>query len=121
MNMCLLGLAMCEKCRSNHLQSEEGVKSLRTGGWGVKHFRTGRLPICYFCWGVVQYPITRHATSSRTESRLREHKFKHNFQNCINPLCSCAMDIESTSHFFLPYLMIKESLSRAFYTKLIAK
>ena len=34
-------------------------------------------------------------------SRLREHKFNHNFQNCINPLCSCAMDIESTSHFFL--------------------
>ena len=34
-------------------------------------------------------------------SRLREHKFNHKFQNCINPLCSCAMDIESTSHFFL--------------------
>ena len=34
-------------------------------------------------------------------SRLREHKFNHNFQNCINPLCSCAMDIESTSHFFI--------------------
>ena len=32
-------------------------------------------------------------------SRLREHKFNQNFQNCINPLCSC--DIESTSHFFL--------------------
>ena len=25
----------------------------------------------------------------------------HNFQNCINPLCSCAMDIKSTSHFFI--------------------
>ena len=34
-------------------------------------------------------------------SHLREHKFNHNFQNCINPLCSCAMDIESTSHFFV--------------------
>ena len=34
-------------------------------------------------------------------SHLREHKFNHNFQNCINPLCSCAMDIESTSHFFI--------------------
>ena len=42
-------------------------------------------------------------------SHLREHKLNHNFQNCINPLCSCRMDIESTSHFFLPvhYLMIK--------------
>ena len=36
-------------------------------------------------------------------SRLREHKFNQNFQNCINLLCSCAMDIESTSHFFLQY------------------
>ena len=35
-------------------------------------------------------------------SRLREHKFNHNFQNCINPLSICAMDIiESTSHFFV--------------------
>ena len=34
-------------------------------------------------------------------SRLHEHKFNQNFQNCINPPCSCAMDIESTSHFFI--------------------
>ena len=34
-------------------------------------------------------------------SRLHEHKFNHNFQNCINPPCSCAIDIESTSHFFI--------------------
>ena len=34
-------------------------------------------------------------------SHLREHKFNHKFQNCINPLCSCGMNIESTSHFFL--------------------
>ena len=34
------------------------------------------------------------------QSRLRDGKFNYNFQNCINPLCSCAMDIESTSHFF---------------------
>ena len=34
-------------------------------------------------------------------SRLREHKFNRNFQNCINRLYSCAMDIESTSHLFI--------------------
>ena len=33
-------------------------------------------------------------------SHLREHIFNHSFQNCIHPLCSCGMDIESTSHFF---------------------
>ena len=34
-------------------------------------------------------------------SHVREHKFNHNFQNCINLLYSCGRDIESTSHFFL--------------------
>ena len=34
-------------------------------------------------------------------SHLREHKFKYNFQNCLNPLCSCGSSIESTSHFLL--------------------
>ena len=34
-------------------------------------------------------------------SHLREHKVKYNFQNCLNPLCSCGSSIESTSHFFL--------------------
>ena len=32
-------------------------------------------------------------------SHLREHKFKHNFQDCLNPVCSCGLDIESTSYF----------------------
>ena len=32
---------------------------------------------------------------------LREHKFKHNFQDCLNPICSRGLDIESTSHFVL--------------------
>ena len=34
-------------------------------------------------------------------SHLREHKFKHSFQDSINPLCSCSLDIESTIHYFL--------------------
>ena len=41
MNMCLLEVAMCGKCRSSHFQSEVGVKRLRTGGEGVIKFRTG--------------------------------------------------------------------------------
>ena len=34
-------------------------------------------------------------------SHLGEHKFKYNFQNCLNALCSCGSSIESTSHFRL--------------------
>ena len=34
-------------------------------------------------------------------SHLRYHKFKHNFLDIINPLCSCGSDIETTLHFLL--------------------
>ena len=34
-------------------------------------------------------------------SHLREHKFKYNFQDTLNPLCSCSIKAESTSHYFL--------------------
>ena len=36
-------------------------------------------------------------------SHLKEHKFKHSFQDSIDPLYSCGNDIESTVHFFLHY------------------
>ena len=34
-------------------------------------------------------------------SYLNEHRFNHNFDSCINPLCSCSLEVESTKHFFL--------------------
>ena len=34
-------------------------------------------------------------------SHLNEHRFRHNFQDCINPLCSCSLEIEDTSHYLL--------------------
>ena len=34
-------------------------------------------------------------------SHFREHKFKHDFQDTLNPLCSCGNDVESTEHFLL--------------------
>ena len=34
-------------------------------------------------------------------SHLADHKFRHNFQDCINPICSCAQEIETTSCFLL--------------------
>ena len=32
---------------------------------------------------------------------LREHKFRHNFLDTINPLCSCTLETESTGHYLL--------------------
>ena len=34
-------------------------------------------------------------------SHLHEHRFRHNFQDCVNPLCSCRLEIENTSHYLL--------------------
>ena len=38
-------------------------------------------------------------------SYLRDHKFKHSFQDTINPLCTCSLAAETTNHFILhcPY------------------
>ena len=36
-------------------------------------------------------------------SHLKEHKFWHNLQVAINPLCTCGNFVESTTHFFLHY------------------
>ena len=64
MNISLLEVAMCEKCRSSHVQSEVGGGGggkCWGGGGGVKNFWVWRvgLPIWgYFCWGV---SISLHA------------------------------------------------------------
>ena len=34
-------------------------------------------------------------------SHLNDHKFNHNFRDCINPLCLCSLSIENNIHFFL--------------------
>ena len=34
-------------------------------------------------------------------SHLCEHKFKHSFQDTLNPICNCGEDIETKSHYLL--------------------
>ena len=36
-------------------------------------------------------------------SHLREHKFRHNFHDTLNPLCPCSLEPETTSHYLLHY------------------
>ena len=38
---------------------------------------------------------------TRIRLGLREHKFKHSFQDTLNPICNCSNDVESAIHFFL--------------------
>ena len=33
-------------------------------------------------------------------SHLKEHKFRHSFQDSIDPMCSCGSGIEKTINFF---------------------
>ena len=34
-------------------------------------------------------------------SHLQEHKFRHNFADTVNPLCSCTLETENIGHFSL--------------------
>ena len=34
-------------------------------------------------------------------SHLRENKFRHNFADTLNQLCSCSLETEDTEHYFL--------------------
>ena len=34
-------------------------------------------------------------------SHLNEHKFRHNFKDCMSPMCDCGAETQTTSHFFL--------------------
>ena len=34
-------------------------------------------------------------------SHLNAHRFRHNFQDYLNPLCPCSLETEDTSHYYL--------------------
>ena len=34
-------------------------------------------------------------------NHLNEHKFKHNFRDTLNPMCSCGAGIETVDHYVL--------------------
>ena len=34
-------------------------------------------------------------------SHFNEHRFRHNFEECVNPLCSCSLKTEDTQHYLL--------------------
>ena len=59
MNMCVLEIAMCEKCRSSHFQSEGGVKIFRTVG--LPFFFGGSVPH-YIPWLHFNDELNAYAT-----------------------------------------------------------
>ena len=58
-------------------------------------------------WPQEQYPIIKITQyESQGSPKIAKiftvllHKFKHSFQDSLNPLCLCSPDIESTIHYF---------------------
>ena len=47
-------------------------------------------------------------------SILNEHKFKHGFNDIINPICFCGGDVESINHLFLHCLEYCEAKQTLF-------
>ena len=51
-------------------------------------------------------------------SHLNEHKFRHNFKECVSHMCGCTLEIESTQYFFLPchfYFVERSKLLNSLY------
>ena len=41
----------------------------------------------------------KHKQENQKKSHLGAHEFRHNFQDCVSPICYCCQDIETTTHF----------------------
>ena len=41
-------------------------------------------------------------------SHLYDHKFKHSFQDPLNPICNCGTNVETTTHYFLHWLFFSD-------------
>ena len=39
-------------------------------------------------------------------SHLNEHRFRHNFESCVNPLCSCSLTTEDTEHYCTAIILL---------------
>ena len=78
----------CHKCTYNYIFRNHLLKSIRPL-WN---------PIFN-----IHDPLGTHLLTRLRPglSHLNKHRFNHNFDNCIKPLCTYTLEIESTIHFFL--------------------
>ena len=57
-------------------------------------------------WGIFsgfreKYLVFGEGTSWKRYLHLHEHKFKNSFQDCLNPLCLCGNEMETSTHYLL--------------------
>ena len=68
----------------------------------VKSFWLFIKPLGYVTYGTYNSLGVRLLNRLRLDfSHFSEHKFKYNFANILNPLCSCSFKTEDAEHYFL--------------------
>ena len=50
---------------------------------------------------------------------LREHKFKHNFRDILNSICKCIEDIETSCHYLVHSIPMKDCIFSMIFKALI--
>ena len=87
MKACIGHFAICLKCEiliidtlNDSIKKSNGIYNIHDP-MGIKYLTQSRLGL----------------------SHLNAYKFRHNFQDCLNPLCPCSLEVESTIHYFLHY------------------
>ena len=91
------------------LQTIREWKKLGTSIWQAPSYSVFRRALLDFIRPTANSTFgTNNVSSLKLSVRLRvgfshprEHKFKHNFQDTLNPLCPCSFEIEDTYHFFI--------------------
>ena len=78
------------------------VKNIQTISLFKKNLLKTIRPTPTSVFDVTDYSGLKLLTRLRLNlSHLKEHKFRHNFRDTVNPLCSCGSEAETVSHFLL--------------------
>ena len=90
--------------KSSHMYNTPSLEDVAT-----LYSRTGIFKYLFFLstiskWNKLDLKIRQSKTLLNLRncfSNLNHHKFNHNFQDFLNPLCLCSLEVESVSHSFL--------------------
>ena len=81
---------------------DPAIKNIKSISLFKKSLLSFLRPTAAYVFDVVDYSGLKLLTRLRLNlSHLNEHKFCHNFRDTVNPLCSCSLESETTSHFLL--------------------
>ena len=82
----------------NKLSSE--IRNLTSYQQFKKSFLFFIKPTCSSLFSI-HHPVCVKLLVRLGFSHLHEHKFRNNFHDTLNPLCSCSLEPETTSHYLL--------------------